>query len=487
MAVSPGVMDKPKRPLPENAPTRGGAAALPSTRDIVFISKATPGDDPFALWLAPKLEAAGYRVFADVLSLRAGESWRKRLTETLRDQAVKMLLCCSDATLQKAGVQEEIGIAQHVMKTTGDDRFIIPLRLENYAPIFGLANTQFVDFTRSWAEGLEHLLEELGNAHVPAANTDRAISPTWETLRRHLAVTVQAAPERLTSNWLRITEWPDKIRYVEVTGALDHSALGKAAAAAAYPAIFYRRGVLTFLTTEEVNQHFNDFGRFEEKAVCGTDTFLSSGMSGIGLAQREASNHLVAMIGRAWEIYAQAFGLVRYEFSGKKPGFHIGDDQAKVGARIAWGRQGDRRSSMLRNKARGKVWSFGITATPAVWPFPHLKMKARVLFSDLAGELPGPVITSSDQQFRLRRSVCKGWRNKQWHGRLMAYLETLSGDMAWISLSVSPSAVVRCDAQPLLFTSPVTTQLPNQMADDDEETDPDLLGGYGGGDEEEEG
>ncbi len=115
MAVSPGVMDKPKRPLPENAPTRGGAAALPSTRDIVFISKATPGDDPFALWLAPKLEAAGYRVFADVLSLRAGESWRKRLTETLRDRAVKMLLCCSDATLQKAGVQEEIGIAQHVM------------------------------------------------------------------------------------------------------------------------------------------------------------------------------------------------------------------------------------------------------------------------------------------------------------------------------------------------------------------------------------
>jgi hypothetical protein len=29
------------------------------TRDVVFISKATPGDDDFVLWLAPRLEAAG--------------------------------------------------------------------------------------------------------------------------------------------------------------------------------------------------------------------------------------------------------------------------------------------------------------------------------------------------------------------------------------------------------------------------------------------
>lgn len=60
-------------------------------REIVFISKATPGDDYFALWLAPKLEAAGYRVFADVISLRAGDSWRQRLTDTLRDGIVRLL------------------------------------------------------------------------------------------------------------------------------------------------------------------------------------------------------------------------------------------------------------------------------------------------------------------------------------------------------------------------------------------------------------
>jgi hypothetical protein len=49
-----------------------------ATRQTLFISKATPGDDAFALWLAPRLEAQGYRVFADILSFEAGDRWRKK-------------------------------------------------------------------------------------------------------------------------------------------------------------------------------------------------------------------------------------------------------------------------------------------------------------------------------------------------------------------------------------------------------------------------
>jgi hypothetical protein len=39
---------------------------ITAPRTVVFISKATPGDDEFALWLAPPLEAAGYTVYADI-------------------------------------------------------------------------------------------------------------------------------------------------------------------------------------------------------------------------------------------------------------------------------------------------------------------------------------------------------------------------------------------------------------------------------------
>jgi len=94
-------------------------------RETVFISKATPEDDEFVLWLAPRIEAAGYKVFADILSLEAGDRWRKEVTDTLQNEAIKMLLCCRDSSLEKNGVQEEIGIAEDVSKELQDPRFIV--------------------------------------------------------------------------------------------------------------------------------------------------------------------------------------------------------------------------------------------------------------------------------------------------------------------------------------------------------------------------
>jgi hypothetical protein len=47
---------------------------------------------------------------------------------------------------------------------------------------------------------------------------------------------------------------------------------------------------------------------------------------------------------------------------------------------------------MLRNVAKGHVWQFGVTALPAFWPFPHFKLKSRVLFSPLNGEEAGDPI-----------------------------------------------------------------------------------------------
>ena len=70
------------------------------------------GDDEFALWLAPRLEAEGYAVYADILRLDPGSHWRKELTTELQNRAVKMLLCCKNETLAANGVQEEIAFAQ---------------------------------------------------------------------------------------------------------------------------------------------------------------------------------------------------------------------------------------------------------------------------------------------------------------------------------------------------------------------------------------
>src|SRR6185369_6246765 len=204
-------------------------------RRVVFISKGTPDDDQFVLWLAPRLEAHGYRVFADILTLQAGDRWRKEITDTLQDKAAKMLLCCSDTTLAKPGVQEEIGIADEVGKLLKDKKLTIPLRLCKHRKVFGVGELQRIDFEKSWSKGLADLLDALNRQGVPRDSTV-TINPAWQAHRRRFAIKLENTPERLTSNWLRIVEVPDTIRYFQPSGAVNIGAMQAVCGTFRFPA-----------------------------------------------------------------------------------------------------------------------------------------------------------------------------------------------------------------------------------------------------------
>lgn len=456
-------------------PTSHPEAIKASERQIVFISKATPGDDEFVLWLAPKLEAAGYKVFADILTLEPGDRWRSVITSTLQTQSVKMILCCRDTTLRAQGVLEEIDIATDRAKELGDSRFIIPLRLEPYKKVFGIAGLQYIDFVRGWADGLEKLLASLKRQKVPCDAAHAAINPNWEIYRRRGAIALINEPERPTSNWLRIAETPDIINYVEPTGATDRDAMEAACAAIPFPVTVMQRGLVTFLTAHEINAALPQIGRFALKQSVPLTTFVQEGIESAGIKRQDASNVAHSMLRQAWDAFCRQRGLLEYHYS-KAVGFHVGKDQASVGQKIPWGHQGERRSSMLRNIAKGYVWQFGVSALPAFWPFPHLKLKSRVLFAPVVAGEAGAPLSDPKKQHRLRRTVCKSWRNKQWHGRLRALIELLSVDSAAITLQLSDSAIVRVEASPMLFSSPVSTILPNRLRDEDEEVDDTTLG-----------
>ncbi len=442
---------------------------------IIFISKATPGDDEFVLWLAPRLEAAGYQVFADILSLQPGDRWRKEITSTLQNKAIKMLLCCQDDTLNKNGVQEEIGIAEDLVKSLKDPRFIIPLRLKPYKKVFGIGELQYINFEKSWAHGLTDLLEALEKQGVPRED-NRQINPNWESYKQRHSVKIEEAPEPLTSNWLHVMEIPDKINYFLPSGAHDHPALQRACESFTYPAQLHQRGFFSFAGVEEVNEHFATVGKFFIQEEIAFLEFTQHGSQSLGIKQREASNMAVSMFRQAWINYCRKNGLFEYSYSSGQIGFHASENQTPIGKKISWGKQGVKRSSMLRNAAKGKVWQYGISAIPVFWPYPHFRIKSRVLFAELNDNKAGPVFEDPNQQHRFRRGVCKGWRNKRWHGCLMAFLELLSGESPYIDLPLSTSCYIRLDADPIRFTVPVTTILPSATSDDEEESDLSTLG-----------
>jgi hypothetical protein len=444
-------------------------------RTVVFISKATPGDDEFALWLAPRLEAAGYKVFADIVTLEPGDRWRKQITSTLQTRAIKMLLCCRDATLARDNVQEEIGIALDLAKELSDPKFIIPLRLESYKKVLGIGELQYIDFVRGWAYGLGKLLDALKREKVPCDAAKIQINPNWEIYRRRGAIPVKNEPERLTSNWLRMVKAPDVIRYFEPTGAVDRAALARVCAASRYPAEPQLHGFFSFGTADEINDAFVSVGKFAVKQETGLMTFIEEGLAACDLKKQDASNMVHSMFRQAWDRFCRDRGLLEYQYS-KNAGFHASKDTAKIGQKIPWGRQGEQRSSMLRNVAKGHVWQFGVTGLPAFWPFQHFKLKSRVLFAPVVGKEAGDPLDDPKKQHRLRRTVCKGWRNKQWHGRMLAFLELLSGETPYISLALSPTAHIQLEPSPMLFSSPVSTLLPDQLSDEQEEQDDSTLG-----------
>lgn len=445
-------------------------------RNIVFISKGTPEDDEFVLWLAPRLEAAGYTVFADILTLEPGDRWRREITGTLQSKAAKMLLCCRDVTLDKPGVQEEIGIAADVAKELKDPRFIIPLRLEVFKKLFGIGELQWVDFLGSWAGGLHDLLDALEKQNVPRAADGAVINPNWENYRKRLAIKVEKKPEVLTSNWLRIASTPDTIRYYFPPGPINLDLMEQTCRECTIPAEVFHRGFFSFAAPDEIARHFADVAPFEIQSEHKLLDFIDGGGRFPDIEQREARNLVFSMFRRAWENFCRSKGLYQHHFA-TQVAFHIGEAQTPLGKRVSWGRLGKRRSSMLRNSAGGKVWQYGVTATPAFWPYMHFKLKARVLFAELvSGNRAGSVIGDSAAQHRLRRTICKGWRNKQWHGRLMAYLELLLGEAPCITVPLSDACAITLDSRPMPFTSPVTTAVQDTMEDDAEETDDSTLG-----------
>lgn len=447
------------------------------TRQTVFISKATPEDDEFVLWLAPRLEAAGYTVFADILNLEAGDRWRKVVTQTLREQSIKMLLCCQDSTLDKDGVQEEIGIALDVTKEIQDPRFIIPLRLKPFKRLFGIGEIQYIDFVGSWASGLQCLLDTLENQAVPRSVEKIVINSNWENYKKQLAIKIEESPEILATSWLRIAQLPETIRYYHPPGAVDQMLMQKCCNTCLSPAEFYQRGFFSFAHTEEVNRDFAHVARFVVRSEHNLLDILENGSDSPNIKAHNAANLVLSMFRRSWERFCREKGLLEYRYSNQS-GFLVTKDQLPLGKRVPWGEKALRRSAMLRNTSGGKVWEYGATATPFLRSFPHFKLKARILFSELAGKESGSVIQDADKQHNHRRTICKGWRNKAWHGRFMAFLELLSGSSPYIELPLSDSTPLILDAQPIHVTAPVTTLLHDSMPEDAEEQDLSTLGNF---------
>jgi hypothetical protein len=429
-----------------------------SERTAIFISHATPEDNKFTIWLGAKLAAIGYEVWADVLQLRGGDDWQRKLENALRNRACKVLLVANPVAVEKQGVRNELQIASDVARALKDDAFIIPLRLEPFQPPFLIAQAQYIDFQRGWAKGLRDLLIVLDELGIPRQQS--GTTEAWRELQLRDSKSLSDTPELLTSNCIAVQKLPNCIYYHP-----DDQMLGSLVG---YPEIPYGAGRLTF--SPAVGAPEEDSGRPMQTAMI-LDEFLADGWSALGIQVSEARRLTTQLINVAISNYFKLRGLGVYLMANRHEAFWA--SQTVPSGRIAftWRHFSGSRQLQGRSLKRGVSWHFAVSPSYKAFPRRHVRMLSRLVFT-IDGSEP---ISSSRRMHQLRRSFAKNWRNARWRDMLLAFLYWLSDGSTLMTVPVNSTEGIILRLPPLLFQSPVSIPVAAKgaEADEGEESDED--------------
>lgn len=431
----------------------------------MFISHAAPEDNAFTIWLGAKLGALGYEVWADVLRLKGGDDWQRKLEHALRHRTRKVLLVANPRAVEKQGVRNEIQIASDVARKIEDNEFIIPLRLASFEAPFLIAHAQYVDFSTDWTRGLAELVETLRETYKVAPHaTDR--SDIWRDIQLVHAKKVAAVPERLISNWLSIKKTPKKIRLFTFKGQVSERHSQERIKKAPWPIVPFRSGFLSFTSLAELQDHFGPSLPMKIVAEKNVDAFLQDGWLKQGIKRGDARNRFSDLSRQALEQFFRARGLREYALSGWQTAWWPPSNvapQSRVSFR--WGNiDGSRQIQGLSAKRRMN-WHFAVSVAARTAPVRHVRILSRLIFTE-DGQKP---FEDSLKMHRLRRSFAKTWRNARWRDMLLAFLNWLAEGRSELVVPVSSSESLILTLPPMIWMAPISMPLKEEDAEPDDD------------------
>ena len=444
------------------------AATTAGDRKALFISHANPEDNVFTVWLGAKLAALGYEVWADVLRLRGGHDWQRRLEQAIRERACKVLMVGTPAAVEKQGVRNEIQIAHIVGKTISDPEFIIPLRLADFNAPFLIAHAQYIDFSKSWSEGLLELLDTLEQTYRVPRDQDVG-DGQWRDIHTIHGRTLSKSRESLLSNWLPISALPRKIRYVEFRAHASREEMEFRVKTSPRPVVPFRDGCLSFTSADELMHHFGA-NTLREKGERRTGGFVREGWEGVGIDRRAALNYFSDLGRQGIERVFHDRGLNGYELANARFAWWAPLGVAPIGkVSFKWGNVAGMRKIQGHSAKKHMHWHFGVTPNVRIGPTPHLRLTSRLVFTQ-DGVKP---FDDPRRMHRLRRSFAKSWRNARWRDMLMAFLYWLANGSQELAIPVATESWMIARLPPIRFTSPVG--IPQEAdyleLDDDEAVD----------------
>lgn len=235
-------------------------------RNRIFISHATPDDNDFTKWLSLKLIALGYDIWCDLFYLEKGTDFWNSIEKEIRENTCKFLIIQSVISNKRDGVLKELAVANKVKKQLQDEKFIIPLAIDNnlsYDDInIELVRLNSIDFKASWAKGLQDLLEALEKQNVAKNAPDPNKSNLLYQQIFLQGKSVIEKEEIYDSNWFPIISFPEELRFhkYELRQSKDFDVRKLT-----FPAIRYKDYICTFAWEYDFTYHLPETETYDNR------------------------------------------------------------------------------------------------------------------------------------------------------------------------------------------------------------------------------
>ena len=421
-------------------------------REMLFLSHANPEDDLITGWLALQLAREGYAVWSDLTKLLGGEAFWDDIQAAIEYRTVKFLYVLSRSSNCKDGPLAELTVARDVERKLKLRDFIIPLHIDdlphNEMHIL-LRRLNTIPFRKSWAAGLNQLVQKLRKQRVPTKRTfgPKAVNEWWKS---HFSAEtgIQRRREEVLSNYFDLERLPENINIHALKPGCAHD---DRAESLTYPAIVQGDSLIAFAPADDFAAELGD-GRIWRLHSVKLQEFLPD---------QQNRNHVYTLLRIAWEKMAEGKGLQPHTMSGGKA-FWFAKDQV-LQDRVAFPRPDGTRgyralvgySSVGKTSTgekRVRYWHYAVRPVPNPGAAPGFWIKSHVLFSDEGRN----IWTSPGRLHSARRSQCSDWWNDSWRDRLLATMSWLAGDASEITIPLGRELCVRLSKFPTLFESPVS-------------------------------
>uniref|UniRef100_UPI0032D6DBA5 TIR domain-containing protein n=1 Tax=Thermoflavifilum thermophilum TaxID=1393122 RepID=UPI0032D6DBA5 len=425
-------------------------------RNKIFISHATPEDDDFTRWLSLKLIGLGYEVWCDILFLDKGVDFWSTIEKEIRENTCKFLIVSSTAGNKREGVLKELAVATKVKKHLQDDMFIIPLAIDenlSYDDInIEIVRLNAIDFKKSWAKGLQDLLDAFEKQNVPKKPPDHSKSNLlYQQIFLHDKQAIEKE-ETYDSNWFPIISFPNELRFHRYDWRLPKQFDVRTLA---FPAIRYKEYLCTFAWEYDFIHQLPKTETYngQESIRISTSDILSGRYDTDFIRNYECQRLIVQLINKAFELRMKDKNVREYQMS-KTFAYWI--EKGKL--------EKDKFEKIkLVGKQKNKYWHFGISAAGKLYPSPVLMVSSHIIFTMDGINL----IKSKSIQHSSRRKQGKNWWNDKWREKLLAFIRFLSDQNA-IYLNVGSEEKILISNKPLKFFGKMSYVTPSEVTLEEE-------------------